>query len=174
MLVGDRPRRRRGRAAARYGALLLAVAGIAFVAAQIAGAGGGTDPDTLPGASVSDGEVEELVSRFSDAYASEDAVALGRLLTRDAQRVVPGARQSGRAEVVRSYKRQFADSETRSFEVEDLRAAGGATGRASGRYVATYDGEPDVTGTITFGVLRDRGTPRIALISARQDPPAAQ
>jgi hypothetical protein len=26
-----------------------------------------------------------------------------------------------------------------------------------------------VTGTIVFGVLRDRGTPRIALISARQD-----
>jgi hypothetical protein len=30
-----------------------------------------------------------------------------------------------------------------------------------------------VTGTITFGILRDRGTPRIALISARQDPPSS-
>jgi hypothetical protein len=75
--------------------------------------------------------------------------------------------------VLASYKRQFADSDTRSFEVEDLQATGGATGRASGRYVATYAGEPDVTGTITFGMLRDRGTPRIALISAHQDPPAA-
>ena len=73
--------------------------------------------------------------------------------------------------MIHSYKRQFADSDTRSFEFEDLDATGGATGRASGRYVATYGDQPDVTGTITFGVLRDRGTPRIALISARQDPP---
>jgi hypothetical protein len=57
--------------------------------------------------------------------------------------------------------------------VRDLSASGGATGRASGRYVATYADEPDVTGTITFNILRDRGTPRIALISARQDPPAS-
>ena len=61
------------------------------------------------------------------------------------------------------------DSETRSFELEELEVDGGAAGRASGRYVATYRGEPDVTGAITFNVLRDRGEPRIALISARQD-----
>ena len=59
--------------------------------------------------------------------------------------------------------------ETRSFELEDLEVQGGPAGRASGRYVATYKGEPDVTGTIAFNVLRDRGEPRIALISARQD-----
>jgi ketosteroid isomerase-like protein len=111
------------------------------------------------------------VHDFADAYEREDAAALGRLLTRDAQRVVPGARQEGRAEVITASKRQFGDSETRSFEIQDLSATGGATGRASVRYVATFRGEPDVTGTITFGVLRDRGTPRIALISARQDPP---
>jgi ketosteroid isomerase-like protein len=144
-----------------------------LAAVQIAGGGDGNDPATQPGAPVSDGEVEQLVADFSDAYAEEDTAALGRLLTRDAQRVVPGARQEGRAEVIRSYRRQFSDSETRSFEVQELTASGGATGRASGRYLATYDGEPDVTGTITFGVLRDRGTPRIALISARQDPPAS-
>jgi hypothetical protein len=46
---------------------------------------------------------------------------------------------------------------------------GGAAGRASARFVATYGGEPDVTGAIVFNVLRDRGAPRIALISARQD-----
>ena len=109
---------------------------------------------------------------FADAYAKEDAAALGRLLTRDAERVVPGARQEGRAAVIQAYKRQFGDSETRSFDVQDLSATGGATGRASGRYVAKYADDPDATGTITFGVLRDRGTPRIALISARQDPPS--
>ena len=83
---------------------------------------------------------------------------------------MPGARQQGRAAVVKAYRRQFDDSETRSFELRDLDATGGVTGRATARFVATYDGEPDVTGTIVFGVLRDRGTPRIALISARQDP----
>jgi ketosteroid isomerase-like protein len=149
----------------------LAVAAAGFAAVQIAGAGGGGDPDRMPGAPVSDGEVEEVVGRFAEAYRDEDAGALGRLLTRDAERVVPGARQQGRADVVRSYRSQFADSDTRSFEIEDLTATGGATGRATGRYVATYGDDPDVTGTITFGVLRDRGTPRIALISARQDPP---
>ena len=34
---------------------------------------------------------------FAAAYGEEDTAALGRLLTRDAERVVPGARQEGRA-----------------------------------------------------------------------------
>jgi ketosteroid isomerase-like protein len=174
MLLGDRPRRRRGRRAGGLLAGLVAAGAVAFAASTILEGGDGVDPATLPGAPVSDGEVEQLVADFSDAYAKEDATKLGRLLTRDAERVVPGARQEGRTEVVRSYKRQFSDSDTRSFEVQDLSASGGATGRASGRYVATYAGEPDVTGTITFGVLRDRGTPRIALIVAHQDSPAQQ
>jgi hypothetical protein len=171
MLLGDRPRRRRGRRAGSVLAVLVAAGVAAFAAVQLAD-GDGVDPTLLPGAPVSDGEVEQLVADFSDAYAKEDARKLERLLTRDAERVVPGARQEGRTAVIRSYKRQFADSDTRSFEVQDLSATGGATGRASGRYVATYAGEPDVTGTITFGVLRDRGTPRIAQIVAHQDSPA--
>jgi serine/threonine-protein kinase len=171
MPLGDRPRRRRGRTLARYAAVLAGAGAIAFAVTEVTGAGGDVDPNLLPGAPVADGEVERLVHEFADAYREEDAGRLGRLLTRDAERVVPGARQEGRAEVVGSYKSQFADSDTRSFEIEDLEATGGETGRASGRYVATYGDDPDVTGTITFGVLRDRGTPRIALISARQDPP---
>jgi ketosteroid isomerase-like protein len=168
--LGDRPRRRPGRIA-RALAVVGGLGVTGFAVVQLAGAGGDVDPRKLPGAPVADGEVEGLVHDFADAYRKEDAAALGRLLTRDAERVVPGARQEGRAEVITAYKRQFGDSETRSFEVHDLSATGGATGRASGRYVATYGDEPDVTGTLTFGVLRDRGTPRIALISARQDPP---
>jgi serine/threonine-protein kinase len=170
--LGDKPRRRRGR---RLGALVAVLAAAGAAAAAILGLtgdGNGADPTTLPGAPVADGEVERLVAQFSDAYSAEDGAALTRLLTRDVERVVPGARQTGRAEVIRSYRRQFADSDTRSFEVQDLETSGGTTGRATGRYVATYDGEPDVTGTITFGVLRDRGTPRIAMILARQDAPA--
>ncbi len=169
--LGDEPRPRKRRRGRRLLALLglAAVAGAAGYAAVSLSGTDGPDPATMPGAPVADGEVEALVERFSEAYAAEDTAALGRLLTRDAERVVPGARQEGRADVVGAYRDQFAESDTRSFEVEDLQAAGGATGRASGRYVAKYRGDPDVTGTITFGVLRDRGTPRIALISARQD-----
>jgi hypothetical protein len=175
MPLGDRPRRRPlGRRGATRGLALVAGAGVAaFAVVQLAGAGGDVDPAKLPGAPVADGEVEGLVHDFAAAYGKEDAAALGRLLTRDAERVVPGARQQGRAQVIGAYKRQFGDSATRRFEVRDLSASGGATGRASGRYVATYADEPDVTGTITFNILRDRGTPRIALISARQDPPAS-
>ena len=108
---------------------------------------------------------------LATAYEHENGAALGRLLTRDVERVVPGAHQQGRAEVLAAYRSQFRDSETRSFELSELSSEGGATGRATARFRATYEGEPDVSGAIVFGVLRDRGTPRIALISARQDPP---
>jgi len=168
--LGDRPRRRlRGRAATVLAGLLAlgaAAAGVALLA-------GGGDPQVVPGAAVDDGEVEALANEFAAAYGDEDDAALGRLLTRDAERIVPGARQEGRAAVLRAYRRQFDDSETRSFELRELDVSGGAAGRATARFVATYAGEPDVTGAIVFGVLRDRGTPRIALISARQDPPAS-
>ncbi len=167
--LGDRPRRSLRRRAARALGGLLVLGAASGAIAVWATAGDALDPQTLPGAGVSDGEVESLVQDFAAAYADEDAATLGRLLTRDVERVVPGARQRGRPAVLAAYKAQFADSQTRSFELEDLATSGGATGRASGRYVATYAGDPDATGTITFGVLRDRGEPRIALISARQD-----
>jgi serine/threonine-protein kinase len=170
--LGDRPRRRlRGRArTVLAGLLALGVTGAAVAA--LAGPGGGADRRNEPGAPVDQNEVEALASKFAAAYEEEDGAALGRLLTRDAERVVPGARQKGRAAVVKAYERQFDDSATRSFELRDLSATGGAAARATARFVATYAGEPDVTGAIVFNVLRDRGKPRIALISARQDPPA--
>jgi predicted Ser/Thr protein kinase len=168
--LGDRPRRHFGGRArtALAGALAL---GAAAAGVTLLGGTGGADRRTLPGAPVDAGEVEALAQEFAAAYGEEDGAELGRLLTRDAERVVPGARQEGRAAVLKAYRRQFQDSETRSFELSDLDASGGASGRATARFVATYAGEPDVTGSIMFGVLRDRGTPRIALISARQDPP---
>ena len=171
--LGDRPRRRlrtRLRAGVRpLLAGLLALAAAAGAVAVLGGRGDGADP---PGAPVSEREVETLAQDFAAAYSDEDGAALGRLLTRDVERVVPGARQRGRAAVLAAYRRQFEDSETRGFDLRDLAAEGGATGRATGRFVATYGSGPDVTGAIVFNVLRDRGSPRIALISARQDPPA--
>jgi serine/threonine-protein kinase len=166
--LGDKPRRRR-RGFPTVVAGLAAVLAVGAAVAALANREGGVDPSQMPGASVADGEVEDLAQRFADAYADEDAGSIGRLLTRDVERVVPGARQEGKDAVLTAYQRQFDDSRTRSFELEDLEVQGGPAGRASGRYVATYKGEPDVTGTIAFNVLRDRGEPRIALISARQD-----
>ena len=148
---------------------LAAVLAVGAAVAALANRDGGVDPSMQPGAPVAEGEVEDLAQDFADAYAEEDTATLGRLLTRDVERVVPGARQEGRTAVLTAYKRQFDDSDTRTFELEDLEVQGGSAGRASGRYVATYKGEPDVTGAIAFNVLRDRGEPRIALISARQD-----
>jgi serine/threonine-protein kinase len=169
--LGDRPRRRLGGRTATVLAGLVALGAAAASVALLAGTGDGVDASRLPGAPVDEGEVKALAQDFAAAYAKEDGAAIGRLLTRDAERVVPGARQEGRAAVVTAYRRQFEDSETRSFELRDLEATGGPAGRATAKFVATYAGEPDVTGAIVFNVLRDRGTPRIALISARQDPP---
>jgi hypothetical protein len=169
--LGDRPRRRRGRALT-VGAGVLALGATGAAVAALAGSGGGVDTRLLSGADVDEGEVEALAQEFASAYAREDGTELGRLLTRDVERVVPGARQTGRAEVLKAYRSQFDDAETRSFELSDVDTTGGTTGRATARFVATYAGAPDVTGWIVFGVMRDRGTPRIALISARQDPPA--
>ena len=140
-----------------------------MVGALLLAPGDDVDANRLPGAPVTDGEVEALAESFARAYGEEDAQALGRLLTRDVERVVPGARQTGRAAVLRAYGAQFADAATRGFELSDMTASGGPTGRAGARYRATYRRDRDVTGTIVFGVVRDRGTPRIALISARQD-----
>jgi hypothetical protein len=169
--LGDRPRRRLGVRAAALLAGLVALGAAGASVALLAGSGDAVDASRLPGAPVDEGEVEALAEDFAAAYAKEDGAAIGRLLTRDAERVVPGARQEGRAAVVTAYRRQFEDSETRSFELRELEATGGPAGRATAKFVATYAGEPDVTGAIVFNVLRDRGTPRIALISARQDPP---
>ncbi len=153
--------------------LLAGLLALAAAAGAVAVLGGGDGGDAPPGRRSSEREVETLAQDFAAAYGEEDTAALGRLLTRDVERVVPGARQRGRAAVLAAYRRQFEDSETRSFELRDLVVSGGAAGRASARFVATYGGDPDVTGAIVFNVLRDRGTPRIALISARQDPPEA-
>jgi ketosteroid isomerase-like protein len=164
--LGDRPRRRVRRRLAGAG---LAVAGAAGAVVLLGATGGGTDAASRPGAPVARGEVSALARAFAAAFAREDAGALQRILARDAERVLPGARQRGRVAVLRAYRGQFADSDTRTFTLEGLQAEGGGAGRATARYRATYAGEADVTGTITFGVRRERGRPRIALVAATPD-----
>jgi serine/threonine-protein kinase len=122
-----------------------------------------------PGSPVSEAEVTRLANSFASAYADEDSARISRLLTSDAQRVVPANRQSGRAAVVAAYKSQFASNRTVGFELSDLEAEGGPAGRATARYRAQYEGQRDTTGTMTWDVIRDRGRPRISLIMARPD-----
>jgi len=164
--LGERPRRRRRRRLAAGG---LAVAAAAGAAAVTLGAGDRIDAASRPGAPVARGEVAALARAFAAAYGAENAVALQRILSRDAERVLPAGRQEGRTAVIAAYRAQFEGSDTRTFTLEDLRAEGGGTGRATARYRVRYGDEPDVTGTIVFGVRRERGTPRIALVAATPD-----
>ena len=142
-----------------------AVAAAAVAIAVVPG-GAGTPP---PGAPVSDAEVRRLAKSFEAAYGDEDAARISRLLTSDAQRVFPGDRQRGRAAVVEVYKGQFASNQTTGFKLKDLKTEGGPAGRATARYTASYEGEPDTTGTMTWTVIRERGRPRITMIAAEPD-----
>jgi ketosteroid isomerase-like protein len=127
------------------------------------GGSGASDP---PGTPVSAGQVRSAAEAFASAYAHEDSAALSRLLTSDAQRVTPGARQSGRRAVVGAYRHQFAANVTRGFTLTGLRAEGGAVGRATANYRAVYAGDSDVRGALVLRVVDDRGRARIALIAA--------
>jgi hypothetical protein len=164
--LGDRPRGGRRRRVA-IGATALAAAAVTVALAT--GPGDSPDAASRPGAPVARGEVAALARAFAAAFAREDPGALQRLLSRDAERVLPGARQRGRGAVVAAYRSQFADSDTQGFVLSGLDVAAGGAGRATARYRARYGGEPDVTGSITFGVRRERGTPRIALVAATPD-----
>ena len=155
------PRRtRRGRRAVAIG---VAAAGFATGGALIATSGGGGAGD--PSAPLTDGEVRSVAEAFARAYETEDSRALGRLLTRDVQRVLPAGVARGRAGVVTEYERQFQANQTESYELHDLEARGGRAGRASGTYRVTRAGGPAIEGRIVLGVLRDRGRPRIGLIA---------
>ena len=160
---GDAPTRYRGR---RRGIVLggtlvtaaAAATALAFALGDGAGPGGSTAP-------LSESDVRDVAQDFAQAYEAEDGAALRRVLTPGVQRVLPGGVARGRAVVVNEYERQFRSQDTRGYELEDLEAEGGRVGRASGAYrVSRGAGEP-IEGRIVFGVVRDRGRPRIALIA---------
>jgi hypothetical protein len=46
---------------------------------------------------------------------------------------------------------------------------GGRVGRATARYTVGLEGEREVTGSIVFGVVRERRHPRVGLIAATPD-----
>jgi ketosteroid isomerase-like protein len=135
---------------------------IGLIAGQIFDDPGGAAARTGP---LSEDEVRDAAQAFADAYADEDAAALGRSVTRDVVRVLSGGRTQGRDAVVDQYKRQF-DGKVDGYELDDLEVRGGRAGRASGTYrVDRNDGEP-FEGRIVFGVVRERGRAKIGLIAA--------
>jgi serine/threonine-protein kinase len=156
---------RPGRWRARAGLLAFAAAGLAVVTVlAVAGAGGTQPPPQVE--PVTDGEVRLAVDRFSHAYATEDARALGRVLTSDVVRVLPGGRQHGRATVVHEYAKQFASMNVTAYDVSGLAVQSGDAGRAAGDYTVRRRGAAPFGGRFVLGVVKERGRVRIRLIAA--------
>jgi hypothetical protein len=127
--------------------------------------------DPTSGAGARTGPLSEDVVRtaaeaFASAYANEDSAALRATLARNVVRVLPGGRSEGRDQVVSQYERQF-DGKVGSYDLNDLTVTGGRVGRATGNYHVDRDGGSPYEGHIVFGVIRERGEPRIQLIAAR-------
>jgi hypothetical protein len=134
--------------------VFVALVVLGLVLGQVFDDPGGSGVRTGP---LTENEVQSAAEAFANAYADEDAPAL---------RVLPGGRSEGRDKVVDQYQRQF-DGNVGGYKLDDLTVTGGRVGRAAGKYhVDRKKGDP-YDGTIVFGVVRERGEPRIALISAR-------
>jgi serine/threonine-protein kinase len=126
------------------------------------------DPGTTSAARtgpLSRNEVRSAAQSFASAYGDEDPGALRRALSRDVLRVLPSGVARGRETVVAQYNRQF-DGKVQGYELSGLDVTGGTAGRAEGSYRVDRRGEPPIQGHIVFGVVRERGVPRIALIAA--------
>jgi hypothetical protein len=161
----ERRRRRRRRAGAGLGiVVLLAAAGAAI--------GVLTDRGGAPhavSAYLSADEVRGVAQDFAAAYGHEDVDALRATLAREVERVAPDGAQQGRQDVVAVYRRQFAASDVGSYDLEDLQVIPGAAGRAAGIYTVKRAGRDSLSGRVAFGVIREAGHPRIALIATQPD-----
>jgi len=121
------------------------------------GAGARTGP-------LSEDEVRDVAHSFADAYASENPAALRATLAREVVRTAPGGSTSGRDAVVDQYARQF-DGKVGGYDLNDLEVEGGRAGRASGTYHVDRETGGPYDGRIVFGVVRERGEPKIALLA---------
>ena len=155
------PRRGRRRAVA---GLVVGVAAAGTAAALIGNPGSG-DSVARARAPLSTDDVRNVAQDFAQAYEAEDGRALRQVLTSDVQRVLPSGVARGRARVVREYVSQFRAQETQGYALDDLSVQGGRAGRAAGTYKVDRKGKSSIAGKIVFGVVRDRGQPRIALIA---------
>ena len=155
-----KPRRWPARMVVAAGGFLALVA-VGLIAGLVLGDGSGGAAATGP---LSEDEVRDVAHSFADAYASEDPAALRATLSRNVLRTAPGGSSRGRDAVVDQYARQF-DGQVGGYELEELDVQGGRAGRASGTYHVDRDSGDPYDGRITFGVVRERGQPRIALIA---------
>ena len=146
----------------------LVVAGAAFLALVAVGLGLGLvfgDPDSAARTGpLSEQEVRDVAYAFADAYGAEDPAALRATLSRNVERTAPGGTSHGRDAVVDQYNRQF-DGKVGGYELDIEDVQDGRGGRASGTYHVERDGGDGYDGSIVFGVVRERGEPRIALIA---------
>jgi serine/threonine protein kinase len=156
---------RRPTSAALLAAGTALAAGVAIAALLVVGPLGESD-DSGP---LTASDVQAAVDAFATAYSQEDADALSRSLARDVSRVTPSDAQRGRDNVVREYRRQFTANPTERYALTDVSVRAGAIGRASGRYVVSRSGRAAITGRVAFGVQREQGHPRVALIAATPD-----
>jgi serine/threonine-protein kinase len=150
-------------------AAALATAAAALVATALGVLGPGSAASDQATGPLGDGEVRAAVDAFAGAVASANGAALSRVLARDVQRVFPTDVQRGRAAVLATYRGQFRGNEIEGYEVRDVEVQGGPAGRATGTYRLERRGRPAVGGRIVFGVRRERGRPKIALIAATPD-----
>jgi hypothetical protein len=146
------------------GVLALAAAGA--TAGILANAGSGT---RRVSAYLTVDEVTGAARDFAAAYGAEDAEALRATLARNVQRVAPDGAQTGRQDVLAVYRRQFAGAQVDGYDLEDLATVAGAAGRAAGRYTVRRSGRDDIKGRVAFGVVREGGKPKIALIATQPD-----
>ena len=147
------------------------LAGAAAAAAVVAVMVVRAEPDLAAstGGPLSEGDVRSAVEQFSDAVAGEDSAALSRVLARDVKRVFPADSQRGRGDVLDTYRTQFRGNDISDYSVSDLDVSGGRAGRAEGRYELRRVGRDAAGGDIVFGVTRERGRTKIALIAAKPD-----
>jgi serine/threonine-protein kinase len=152
------------RRALATGVLAIVAATVAVAAAGIFDSGGRASASAT--GPLSKGEVRDAVDAFSEAVAAENTAALSRVLARDVQRVFPTDVQRGRSAVLDTYRGQFRSSVITGYELSDLSVDGGDAGRAEGAYSLERTGRDSVGGRIVFGVKRERGRAKIALIAA--------
>jgi serine/threonine-protein kinase len=159
--VDVKVQRGRGRKQALAATLVVLLIPAFLVVRWVAGSGGGTNTGPL-----SAGEARATAQAFADAYSSEDADALRRVLTPAVRRYgATGDAQRGRVAVVDTYRSQFAADRVQRYELSDVKATGGTAGRVEGQYTVTRQGAAPITGRIVFGVIRRDGEPRIDLIA---------
>ncbi len=162
------PPRRRHRALSPVPFAISALIVAALAIAAVVALTGGGSPRAVS-ASLSVDEIRGAAQDFAAAYGGEDADALSRLLTTDVRRVAPDGAQRGRSTVLAVYRRQFAAADVQDYKLDDLQVVAGAAGRAAGSYTVRRADRDDIDGRVAFGVVREDGRAKIALIATQTE-----